>query len=191
MAIVMPNPFIFAPRGASKTNIHELFNKFAKHTYFIEYPYTEVIMSVTKDNLIYTIDNRVLTHEFPQGTGFNSLQDLLNKLNRVADYNDDPTPDNILRLAAKIDHLDKINKDIVYDNIKIFMGLMKFNPQYNSNDVKYINTLLKQLFVAQVYFRHCGYPDIKLQPQGKRNIRVHDSVKRLLKLNDRYRGVTR
>lgn len=187
----MPIPHIFAPRGASKTNIHELFDRFAKYTFFHKYPHTEVIMSVTKDNLIYTIDYRMLTHEFPQGTGFDSLQDLLNILNRVADYNDDPTPDNILRLAAKIDHLDKVNKDIVYDNIKTFMGLMRFSPQYNSSDVTYINTLLKQLFVAQVYYRHCGYTDIKLQPQGKRNIRVHDSIKHLLKLNDRYRGVTR
>lgn len=187
----MHNPYIFAPRGASKTNIHELFDKFAKHTFFPEYPYTEVIMSITKDNLIHVIDNRMAAHGFPKGTGFDSLQDVFNKLNRVADYNADITPDNILRLAAKIDHLDKINKDIVYDNIKIFMGLMRFTPQYNTNDSVYINTLMKQLFVAQVYFRHCGYPDIKLQPQGKRNIRVHDSVKRLLKLNDRYRGVTR
>ena len=191
MAVIMHNPYILAPRGASKTNIHELFDKFAKHTFFPEYPYTEVIMSITKDNLIHIIDNRMLSHEFPQGTGFNNLQRMISILNRVADHNVDITPDIILKLASKIDHLDRINKDIVYDNIKIFMGLMKFNPQYTSNNVKYINTLLKQLFVAQVYFRHCGYPDIKLQPQGKRNIRVHDSVKRLLKLNDRYRGVTR
>lgn len=191
MAIVMPRPHIFAPRGASKTNIQELFAKYTKYDFYPKYPHTEVNMSVTKDNLIHIIDNRMKAHEFPKGTGFDSLQDMFNILNRVADYNDDPTPDNILRLAVKIDHLDKVNKDIIYDNLKIFMGLMRFSPQYNSSDVKYINTLLKQLFVAQVYYRHCGYTDIKLQPQGKRNIRVHDSVKRLLKLNDKYRGVTR
>ncbi|QFR59778.1 hypothetical protein VBApiPXC38_91 [Acinetobacter phage VB_ApiP_XC38] len=191
MAIVMPRPHIFAPRGTSKTNIHELFDKFAKHTFFSKYPYTEVIMSITKDNLIHVIDNRMAAHGFPKGTGFYSLQDMLNKLNRVADYNADISPDNLIRLAAKIDHLDKVNKDIVYDNINVFMGLMRFTPQHSTNDSVYINTLMKQLFVAQVYFRYCGYTDIKLQPQGKRNLHLHDEVKHLFKLNDKYRGVTR
>lgn len=156
-----------------------------------KYPSTDLYPVRLEDiELVNRIDNRLRGHILPTASGFNTFHEMISNLSLAACYYKEPTPNVILEFASKISHLDKITQDCLYDNMDIVMGIMDYTPIAHTH-ADYIELVLKRFFIAEVYYKHCGYKSVKINDTPRINKDIRKYVKDLLVKNDRFLGVTR
>lgn len=156
-----------------------------------KYPSSDLYPVRLQDiDLVNRIDNRLKGHILPTASGFNTFHEMINNLNLAALYIKELTPNNILEFASKISHLDKITQECLYDNINIVMGIMDYTPIAHTH-AECIDLVLKRFFIAEVYYKHCGYKSIKINNTPRINKDIRKYVKELLVKNDRFLGVAR
>ena len=125
---------------------------------------------------------------FPQGTGFTNLGDLIHTCNRVSTVQIHIESDTLFNFEKSIAWLDKPSKDLLYENLDLVHGLMQYGESITAkNEKEIMRLIIKRVYTANVYFKHCGLPHHYVA-DNKRKRKVKDALLYLLRHNDKLTG---
>lgn len=149
-------------------------------------------MSFTEQDLLTkqrtAISPALRRDNFPHGTGFTNLGDLIHTCNRASTVQLHIESDTLFNFEKGIAWLDKPSKDILYENLDLVHGLMEYAESITTkNEKEIMRLILKRVYTANVYFKHCGLPHHYIA-DNKRKRKVKDALLNLLRHNDKLTG---